>query len=102
MGLLDFHSANKISFAAHFEHPSFWPSADDKPLSNDKCVQCPGSLVCYIYIYSTISGFKGFVVLTLAGRASLIFEGKVRSLAIELWVTVSTTTAAAPSVLGEN
>jgi hypothetical protein len=96
MGLLYFHSANKLSFAVHFEHPSFWPSADVKPLSNDKC------LICFINIYSTISGFKGFVVLSLAGRASLIFEGKVRSLAIELSVTVSTATAAAPSILAEN
>jgi hypothetical protein len=35
MGLLDFHNTYKIVFGVHLKHPSSWPSADPRPISND-------------------------------------------------------------------
>ncbi len=46
-GLLDFHSSNKVLFAVHSKHSSFWPSADVKPMSKDLVYEMH---VCSLYV----------------------------------------------------
>jgi hypothetical protein len=54
MDLLDCNALLKTLFSVHLKHSIILPTADDKPMSNDLVMQCPGSECLSVRVYGDL------------------------------------------------